>query len=142
MANNNELFLTVSEEPLVVAIRKKMEKVFEIHELCIKETTQTVGHAKIIKRNIVTHSDRGLLEIMPNGHLREMNDYSYTRGESDNIKMPKSPEGNGKVRDMPLDEAWALTQKEIIDLALAAAADADADADAAPLTTGIKVKRI
>lgn len=114
MANNNDLFLKVSEEPLVVAILKKMEKVFKIHELCIKETTQIVGHAKIIKRNIVTHSDRGLLEITPNGNLREMNDYIYIRGESDNVEMPKSPEGNGEVRDMPLDEAWTLTQKVIL----------------------------
>ncbi|QGF29039.1 hypothetical protein EE896_19575 (plasmid) [Pantoea eucalypti] len=114
MANNNVLFIKISEEPLMEAILKKMKGVIEMNELCIKETTQIVGHAKIIKRNIVTHSDRGLLEIMPNGSFREMNDYIYKRGESDNILMPKSPEGNGEVRDMPLDEAWTLTQKEIL----------------------------
>lgn len=80
MANNNVLFIKISEEPLMEAILKKMKGVIEMNELCIKETTQIVGHAKIIKRNIVTHSDRGLLEIMPNESFREMNDYIYKRG--------------------------------------------------------------
>lgn len=108
----------MSEDSLLKAILQKRAGVFEMHELCIKKAIQIVGHVKITKRNIVTHSDRGLLEIMPNGNLREMNDYTYKRAESDNIKMPKSPEGNGEVRDILLNQAWTLTQKEILNASL------------------------